>query len=208
MAPSCVEIINVRATDAYRSNPVETILPAFQVFKDVPGNLKLYHGLQSGDPSSIFIVIVWDDLESHRRFQANPMYPIAREHLGNVRVPDPSKAGVWHVNTTNDPFEAFAAPLTEVTIIKLKPGQSKTIVETDLDAIVRAESELPQSWGLVNAFWGPTVEKEDVVIMFSGWTSHEAHQNIGTAPGMREITTHLAEFGECNVMTVPLTTFK
>ncbi|KAH9944623.1 hypothetical protein B0H21DRAFT_823258 [Amylocystis lapponica] len=198
MALPCVEVVHVPSTDSYRSKPVETIQPALDICKDAPGNLKLYHGLQNGESPHIVVVNVWDKLESHQKFQSDP---IAIEHFLKVMVvSDESKEALIHVNPTTDPLGTFAAPLTVVTTVRLKAGQLMARLEAALVDLVRAETELPESWELIHAAWGPTVEKEDAVVMFAG--------PMGRSALLQVPLQRLEGCAELDVMIVPLATFK
>ena len=76
-----------------------------------------------------------------------------------------------HVRPTSEPYKALGAPVTEIAYFTPQAGHSKSEVEQVVDAIAKAMVAAGEAYGVVDAAWGPTVEKENTVGLFIGWTS-------------------------------------
>lgn len=88
------------------------------------------------------------------------------------------------------PFDNYkrcmAAPLTEVTLIKVKDGadiqEFKAASENGLDKAGAAE-------GCIRGAWGFTVEDEKMIVMVMGWESNEVSRQYSPYYSLgREVT--------------------
>ena len=89
------------------------------------------------------------------------------------QVIDPFKLKMFHCAFTSEPYEALEAPVTELATFTLNPGQSKDALEGLVENLSQAMNAAPPESGVVHAAWGPTIELNDVVALFIGWTSVE-----------------------------------
>lgn len=83
----------------------------------------------------------------------------------------PAGETMIHVRPTSEPFKAFEAPTTEIALFTLNEGVDKGEAEQLVDAVTKAMNAAGSADGVVHAAWGPTVEKDDVIALFIGWTS-------------------------------------
>ncbi|KAI0350210.1 hypothetical protein OH77DRAFT_1514494 [Trametes cingulata] len=181
MALPTIEVVHKRATEAFRANPKDASLvkDAFDILSAQKGQLQKYYGLEHEDKETAYAVIAWEELEDHYRLMKDAeTYP----RLGAATSTffdstQPGKETMLHVRPTSEPYKAFEAPVTEIAHFTLKEGKSKSELEELVDTLAKAVNAAGDSEGAVYAAWGPTVEKDNLVVLFIGWTSVEAHWN-------------------------------
>lgn len=71
MAPGVTQFAIFAASEAYRENP-EVLRPAQELLAKAPGWRYTYHGLQSEDNATAYLLVGWDDLDSHRALIRTP----------------------------------------------------------------------------------------------------------------------------------------
>ncbi|OCH89086.1 hypothetical protein OBBRIDRAFT_40125 [Obba rivulosa] len=172
----CIEIVSAVSTDAYREDPVGVSQPAFSIIKNAEGAIKIYHGLQSEEAKGVYLYVVWETLDHHRKFQADATeYPKLIEKTSSIWGAAPR---ILHVHPTTDPYAALAAPVTELALLTIKPGQSK---EALLDIVKKLTTDgTPGEKGFVSAVYGTVAESDDTIALIAGWESVEAHWKLVT----------------------------
>ncbi|OJT12232.1 hypothetical protein TRAPUB_11220 [Trametes pubescens] len=172
-----IEVVYRPGTEAFLANPKDTSLvkPGFDILSQQKGQLQKYFGLQHEDKTSAYVVVAWEDLEDHKRLmndaETYPRLGAAVSKFFDVKAPQ----NMVHVRPTSDPFKAFEAPVTEIAYFTPKAGTSKDAAEQLIDTLAKAMNAAGSADGVVHAAWGPVVEKENVLALFIGWTTVDAH---------------------------------
>ncbi|EMD34351.1 hypothetical protein CERSUDRAFT_117230 [Gelatoporia subvermispora B] len=193
----CVEIAWAASADTYRENPADTsiVQPAAEILKKTPGWIKTYHGLQTEDQKDTYLYIVWETLAHHQALMKDAIYPTLGEAVRKFWA---TRGQMVHVQPTSEPYAALGAPVTELALIKLKPGQSKEKLEELANLLTKGAPR--DGTGLVDAVWGPVVERSDTVALILGWTSVEAHWKLVTTdPGAIDILKQIKEIADIEV---------
>ncbi|KZT15565.1 hypothetical protein NEOLEDRAFT_1081990, partial [Neolentinus lepideus HHB14362 ss-1] len=152
-----------------------------EILDATDGKISTYHGPQIEDASQAYSFVctyafpslphrphplpVWQSYEHHIALMNAPIYAKLIETL------KPAMGGPFemiHVKFTKNPTPVLEAPVTEVAFITLKPGKTKEQVAPLLDQLT--------SRGL--SAWGPTIEKEDTLVLTFGWASVEEHTEV------------------------------
>ncbi|KAI0637416.1 hypothetical protein C8Q77DRAFT_1097451 [Trametes polyzona] len=213
MSLPTIEVIYLPATEAYRANPKDESLlkPAFDLLAEQKGHLQTYAGIKHEDKATAYVVVAWETLEDHRRLQENKeLYPVLNAKTTtffDVSKP-PAESTMVHVRPTSEPYKALGAPVTEIAYFTPQAGHSKSEVEQVVDAIAKAMVAAGDAYGVVDAAWGPTVEKENTVGLFIGWTSVDAHWNaIKTNKTLADLIDKIKSISAVNLVHVELTKY-
>ena len=110
-------------------------------------------------------------MEDHQRLMDNKeLYPVLGKATASWFKPD-GPPTMLHVRPTSEPYKAFEAPVTEIAWFTLKEGQSKSELEQLVDTLDKAIGAAGEAKGVYSPAWGPTVEKDNVLGLFIGWSS-------------------------------------
>ncbi|KAI0373280.1 hypothetical protein BV20DRAFT_963120 [Pilatotrama ljubarskyi] len=210
MSLPTLEIVHKRATEAFRANPKDASLvkPAFDILSAQKGQLQKYYGVEHEDKETAYAVIAWEELEDHYKLMNDKeTYPRLREATkGFFDASQPGKEAMLHVRPTSEPYKAFEAPVTEIAYFTAKEGKSKSEIEELVDALAKAMNAAGQSEGVFHAAWGPSVEKDNVVVLFIGWTNVEAHWNaVQTNKTLSEIVAKCRATADVHLIHVAFT---
>ncbi|OBZ75177.1 hypothetical protein A0H81_04819 [Grifola frondosa] len=178
MAFPCVEIAKAAPTDAFRADPkdVNIVQPALNLLKSCDGMIKEFYGLQTEETKKAYVINVWESLDHHKKLQTDETkYPILNK---NTETFFSGAVDILHVQLTSEPYKAFQAPVTEIATFTLHEGQSKEQLEEWVNALVNGVNALPEDSGAYWASWGPSVEKDNVLVVFIGWESVKAHFEV------------------------------
>lgn len=123
------------------------------------------------DPRS-FPFTVWESYEHHEKLMNDKAtYPKLTGSVEAVFDKSKGPTTMLHVNTTNEPYKAFEAPVVEIALFTLHEGKSKSELEGLVKTLADAVNTKAGTDGVFHASWGLVREKENVVALFIGWTS-------------------------------------
>ncbi|KAI0668495.1 hypothetical protein C8Q78DRAFT_262739 [Trametes maxima] len=184
MSLPTIEVVYKPATKAFRAAPQDASLvkATFDILSAQKGQnpLPKYFGLKHEDKATAYLAIAWDTFEDHDRLMNDKgEYPRLGASTESFFEPG-GKGTMFHIRSTSEPWKALEAPVTEIAVFTLKDGHSKGELEQTVDAIAKRLDALGEPAGETLASWGPTVEKDNVVALFVGWQSVEAHVNAVT----------------------------
>ncbi len=118
----------------------------------------------------------WESLGHHHELMMDEVtYPPLVDAI--QKVIDPFKLKMFHCAFTSEPYRALEAPVTELATFTLNAGQSKDALEGLVDDLSKALNAAPRESGVVSSAWGPTIEFENIVALFIGWTSLEVRDS-------------------------------
>ncbi|EIW60784.1 uncharacterized protein TRAVEDRAFT_165861 [Trametes versicolor FP-101664 SS1] len=185
MSLPTIEVVYRPGTEAFRAKPKDAsfVKPAFDILSQQKGQLQKFFGLQHEDKTSAYVIVAWEDLEDHKRLMNDTeTYPRLGAAVGSFfDVTAKAPQNMVHVRPTSDPFKAFEAPVTEIAYFTLKAGTSKDAGEQLIDTLSKAMIAAGSADGVVHSAWGPVVEKDNVIALFIGWTSVDAHHKAISA---------------------------
>ncbi|KAI8999032.1 hypothetical protein BD414DRAFT_512575 [Trametes punicea] len=207
MSLPTIEVVYKPATEAFRANPRDASLvkPAFDILSAQKGQLQKYYGLQHEDQTTAYAIIAWQELEDHYKLMNDAeTYPRLGEAVKGFFHPS-ARQNMVHVRPTAEPYKAFEAPVTEIAWFTLKEGASKGDLEQQVDALTKAINAAGPSSGVVFGAWGPTVENDNLVALFIGWHSVEAHWNTVKDKTFSDMIAKISTIASVEVMHVPLT---
>jgi hypothetical protein len=121
----------------------------------------------------------WETVEHHRNIMKQESY---REVMKSINPLFTGEFKMEHIPLDKSPMAALSAPVTEVTVVTLKPGRSKAEL---MAAIVLAAAEGSKLRGLYFPIvYGCPVENENKVVALLGWDSVQVgnlfqHDRIG-----------------------------
>ncbi|EPQ53605.1 hypothetical protein GLOTRDRAFT_100664 [Gloeophyllum trabeum ATCC 11539] len=167
MSLPVAELVLFTSSEAYQ-NDQGVLGGLIDILNKTEGKIATYHGPEVEDPTKGYLFVLWQTLEHHKALMSGPTYPALVETL------KPAVGGPFemlHINFTKDPTPALEAPVTEVALVTLKPGKTKE----EVGPLLHKLTGLPTP-GIVLSTWGPTVEKEETLIIAAGWESVEAHK--------------------------------
>jgi len=203
----CIEIVSAASSNAYREDPsnISTIQPALNIIKNADGAIRIYHGLEAEEAKRAFGYIAWQTLEDHKKFQEDATeYPKLKQNLSNIWGAAPR---VLHVQPTADPYPAFAAPVTELALLTLKPGESKDALVDILQKLTTRGT--PGENGYITALYGTIVERDDMFALIAGWNSVEDHWKlVTTEPEAIALLTQMRQLVDVEVSHAALHEYK
>ncbi|RPD59180.1 hypothetical protein L226DRAFT_536186 [Lentinus tigrinus ALCF2SS1-7] len=210
MGNPTVEFAYAPATEIMRQDPHNegALAETISILKAQDGVIKIYNGLQHEDKATTYLLVVWESYEHHEKLMKDEVtYPILGSALSSVL--DLSKISLLHVKPTNEPYKAFEAPVLEIVTYTLHDGQSKTKLEGLVDKLANhLTNTAKSSTEVANVFhtsWGPTREKDNVLVLFIGWPSIEAHLDlVKNDPGAIDIIGQCKAISDVDVIHVPL----
>ena len=116
--------------------------------------------------------IAWESVAAHQKLiNDKEAYPKLGKAISAIF--DVPKLKVVHILTTSDPSPALSAPVTELVMITLHEGASKSELESLVSQLGEAMAAAPASAGVFKLCWGPLAEKENVLGMVIGWENVE-----------------------------------
>ncbi|TFK86249.1 hypothetical protein K466DRAFT_600476 [Polyporus arcularius HHB13444] len=209
MGNPTVELVYGPATELVRQDPhnKDVVATPFSVLKAQEGLIKIYYGVQHEDKVTAYHVIVWESYEHHKKLMDDTTtYPKLTGSVESVFDKSKGPVTMLHVDTTNEPYKAFEAPVVEIATFTLREGQSKSelegLVKTLADAINANE---PGTNGAFHASWGPAREKDNAFVLFIGWSSVDAHWNlVKSDPGAIALIGRCRAISDVEVVHVPL----
>ncbi|CCM05036.1 uncharacterized protein FIBRA_07238 [Fibroporia radiculosa] len=204
MSLPIIEIIHGKAIDAVTADPWNKAIvgPALDIVGNAPGSLKIYRGLQTEEPKHLYVYVAWTELQAHKNFQADPVnYPEVGKRVGSFMVSD---RDMFHVEPSADPYKALNAPVTELALLTPRPGYTKENVAEKVKTLVESPHSLQEDLGLISAFWGPVVEKENTLALIVGWKSVEAQRGIFAVPQVAALLKACSEVAELQVTLASL----
>jgi len=176
MAP-VTEFALFAATNEYREKP-EILKPAQELVSKAKGWLYTYHGVQNEDNATVYLLVGWDDLDSHRNLMRNKA---AYDPLLAALQPaiSPSKPlDIFYIQFHMPPIRPFSAPCTEISFFRVK----KTATDRDkgrlTQLMVHLEKVVATSRSGYSCAWGPCVDREGLIAFVAGWESPEAHLEL------------------------------
>ncbi|KZT28058.1 hypothetical protein NEOLEDRAFT_1239812 [Neolentinus lepideus HHB14362 ss-1] len=164
MSLPVIELVTFTSSEAYQKDQ-GVLKGLIEILDATDGKISTYHGPQIEDASQGYFFVLWQSYEHHVALMNAPVYAKLIETL------KPAVGGPFemiHVRFTKNPTPVLEAPVTEVAFITLKPGKTKEQVAPLLDQLT--------SRGL--SAWGPTIEKEDTLVLTFGWASVEEHTEV------------------------------
>ncbi|TFK49371.1 hypothetical protein OE88DRAFT_1736993 [Heliocybe sulcata] len=182
MSQPVSELVTFTSSEAYQKD--QSVLKGLiEILDATDGKLSTYHGPQVEDPSQGYLFVQWQTYEHHVALMNAPVYPKLIETL------KPAVGGPFemvHVKFNKDVTKALEKPITEVATFTLKPGKKMEQLVPLLDQLT-STSEL--------SIWGPTLEKEDRVVLVFGWNSLEEHHEV-VSKGPEELKKVLVSLNE------------
>jgi len=198
-----VEIANFPASDAYKADP-SVFHPALELIAGRKGALKIWHGLQHEDSSTVYLVIAWEKLSDHEALiHDKEGYAKLGAALAPVRSGD---LNLFHLSfkPISIPEVHFNAPITEFVLQTLKEGKANA----DLEAIVWNKDINTDGAQFIV---GKVVEKENQYYLLKGWESVEAHQAARSAdpePNVAKFIEAVRQLVTPTIAHVKLTAYK
>ena len=126
---------------------------------------------------------VWESVEAHQKLiNDKVVYPQLKRAASSMF--DVARIAMFHVLPTSDPAGALSAPVTELATFTARTARSKPVIEVLVDDLARAIGSAPSSAGAFSPCWGPLAEpeKENVLVLFIGWTSVEVRASYVIRP--------------------------
>ncbi|KAI5118813.1 hypothetical protein M0805_000201 [Coniferiporia weirii] len=184
MSLPLAEIITFSASETHRADQAAALASVLDALRNTPGQIKTYYGLQVEDPNQGYLVVVWESYEHQRdTYQA-----ALTSALGEFET--------VHVQLKVDPNLPLSAPVVEFVTIKLREGKTKADISPSLDLLTSQETK-----AIISSTWGPSIEKDDYLVMVVGWESLEAHQEVGkqSTPEVRNTIGQIVELSEIKI---------
>ncbi|RPD59179.1 hypothetical protein L226DRAFT_614020 [Lentinus tigrinus ALCF2SS1-7] len=208
MGNPTVELVYAPATELVRNDPhnKDVVATPFSVLKAQDGLIKIYYGVQHEDKATAYHVMVWESYEHHEKLMNDTAtYP---KLTGSVEsVFDKSKGSVTmqHINTTDEPYKAFEAPVVEIATFTLHEGQSKSELEGLMKNLADGMNAKTEADGVLHASWGPIRENDNAFILFIGWTTVDAHWAfVKSDPGAIDTIAKCKAISDIALVHVPL----
>ncbi|THV00848.1 hypothetical protein K435DRAFT_776314 [Dendrothele bispora CBS 962.96] len=173
-----LEIFTFDATDAYVSDPVGTWKDLKTLFSGLEGLVSLHHGPHVEDPKKGSCFVVWDSLESFNKHstEARHQQRIAASQL--AMKPDTGKLQLFDIGSA-ETAKLSAAPVTEMTVVHLKPAGTKADLDKIMTDLGEASKPIKTCHGV---FLGSGVEKsEGSYLVVMGWDTREYHIQSATS---------------------------
>ncbi|KAI0692999.1 hypothetical protein C8T65DRAFT_668861 [Cerioporus squamosus] len=208
-----VELVHAPASEAILRDPHNkdaALANTIAILKAQDGMIKLYHGVQHEDKATAYLLVVWESYEHHEKL-INDAETYPKLTGGITSLFDLAKGPLTmvHVNSTSEPYKAFEAPVAEIATFTLHEGKSKSELEELVDSLAKHLAEVvrtkAEEASVFHASWGPVREKDNVLVLFIGWTSVAAHWDVvkGDA-GSGEFIGKLRAIADVSVIHVPL----
>ena len=103
------------------------------------------------------------------------VYARLRETITSIFDTSAAALQVIHIKPTSEPYKALEAPVLEIATFTLNEGESKPALENSVQEL--ANGAIGRA-GVIDASWGPIVEKPNAVALFIGWTTVEVHLSV------------------------------
>ncbi|ETW78017.1 hypothetical protein HETIRDRAFT_148734 [Heterobasidion irregulare TC 32-1] len=183
MAPA-IEIVSWVASDAYLQDK-SIVEGGVKFVLGVKGVLQVWSGLQI-EKSRLFMVTVWDSIESHKALEADKeQYGKSLGLLGPTMAANP-EVELYHAELDEDYPAAFNSPTVEFALIT--PTEEGATVETFKTLLAKLKVEAYKDTCTVLALsWGTIVEKPQTLLGVVGWKSIEAHHEEVKSGGFADV---------------------
>ncbi|KAG6374214.1 hypothetical protein JVT61DRAFT_4872 [Boletus reticuloceps] len=167
------EILIFETSEEFRNDPGIAI-PASDVALKAKGvHPPLYYGKQIEEPSTWgYIILNWDDYESHKALMDGPTYPDVIAGLKSS-FGGSARTEMYHVKFPA-PMIALEKPVTEVAIVSLKAPENRAAVVDILTKFSEASKNM--------FVFGQTREDENKYVLIAGWQTIEEHLEAGAKP--------------------------
>ncbi|KAI0654789.1 hypothetical protein C8Q70DRAFT_925142 [Cubamyces menziesii] len=208
MSLPTIEVVWKEATEAFRANPKDRSLvkESFDILSAQQGQLQKYFGVKHEDNATAYGIISWATMEDHQRLMDNKeLYPVLGKATASWFKPD-GPPTMLHVRPTSEPYKAFEAPVTEIAWFTLKEGQSKSELEQLVDTLAKAIGAAGEAKGVYSPAWGPTVEKDNVLGLFIGWSSVQTHWDFVTSDkASADLIAKIKTIADVDLVHIPFT---
>ncbi|TCD61079.1 hypothetical protein EIP91_009063 [Steccherinum ochraceum] len=176
------EIARMESTQAYRDDPA-SLDSTLDMITGVgaKGLNALWTGLQVEDGKTFYMTVVWDDVEDHRAFMADKEYwnSVYEVYCKSALFDITKRDSLLHVPFTTDSNVHMNKPVTEFTIMELKPGQSAAAIEAIIKKEAEQRNELLKDRTSRGRFaWGITNEISEMYVIMTGWDSVEDSEDF------------------------------
>ncbi|KAI0692998.1 hypothetical protein C8T65DRAFT_586152 [Cerioporus squamosus] len=208
MGNPTVELVYAPAMELVRQDPHnrDVVAAPFSVLKAQDGLIKIYYGVQHEDKATAYHIIVWESYEHHKKLMDDTTtYPKLTGSVASVFDKSKGPVTMLHINTTNEPYKAFEAPVVEIATFTLQEGQSKSELEAHVKTLVDAVNTKTEADGVFHASWGPVRENDNAFVVFIGWTTVDAHWGlVKNDPGAIDLIGKCKAIADVAVVHVPL----
>jgi len=185
MADKIWEVVSWPASEGYLKDPEPFAVPAFTYAVTRKGVNANFHSPEVGG-SLLGALVAWDSYQDFKTFVANE----TGEHtkLRGLFAPTRATSSLSGINKvmatfTSDPFPAFRAPVTEITLATLKPGADSQSIAESVGKIVAATIDsghpaLGAALGSVidDDLRSPPDREQYQLVLVTGWNSVEDHK--------------------------------
>ncbi|RDX52721.1 hypothetical protein OH76DRAFT_1480341 [Lentinus brumalis] len=208
MGNPTVELAYAAAAGPLLQNPhnKDLFATAASILKEQDGAIKVYHGVQHEDKATAYLV----SYEHHEKLINNKeTYSKLGGSITSLFDFTKGPPTMVHVKPRNEPYKAFEAPVAEIATFTLHEGKSKLELEGVVDGLAKHLGELvktnSEEASVFYTSWGPLKEKDNVLVLFIGWTSVEAHWDlVKSDQGSGEFITKIKALADASIVHVPL----
>ncbi|KIM40865.1 hypothetical protein M413DRAFT_154881 [Hebeloma cylindrosporum] len=175
-----VQILSFAASRALLSDS-SLAKPFLEYLKKAEGCLNVIHGFQAEDSTRLMIFIFWKSSQDCDNLSKRDDYPL---HIYELPTSLPSSLDIKKINFNKNPMRAFDAPVTDISIIKVKDDCPLEEVErtiASLKALVirwKVENGLSDSAYPTYFAWGEVIGVPDTYGVSTGWDSVEGHVEV------------------------------
>ncbi|KDR82912.1 hypothetical protein GALMADRAFT_57639 [Galerina marginata CBS 339.88] len=158
------------------------------------GCISVYYGIDVDGNKTAFMGAIWESFDHYKKVVESPEFPATMEAL------KPAMAGPLtslHVECEADPTSALEAPVTEITLAKLKDGKTHEELKPLADAI--CDNAHLAKGAHPPVAWGPFIQKPGEYGVAVGWDSVEDHIKLADNPPYDKFLPSLFEMADMTV---------
>ncbi|KAF2278455.1 uncharacterized protein EI97DRAFT_456850 [Westerdykella ornata] len=194
--------------DLTQGEGLEILRKCQNIISSQPGCKALFWGRRIEHPDIVQLVVEWDDISSHKRFQSSPPYGPFRQALTPI-LSAPLKIHHILIPPSSTPYTIpLCAPVTECLALYFSPSSPHldTFLANNWASFSSAlQAEAPESKGITGG-WAieKTVASERMGAEgeagparefggFIGWESVEDHMAFRSRKGFEGVVAHLRD---------------
>ncbi|KAF8158088.1 hypothetical protein B0H34DRAFT_797503 [Crassisporium funariophilum] len=196
-----VELVWWSATDEFLSTLSSNLKPTLDYVSKANGCLAIYAGLEEEDSTNVWMAFIWQTFEHHKAMMERPDYPAMVARLKPYFRDGQMKMA--HVEFNHDTAAAFSAPLTTVTRLTPKAGQSQEDLEATITNVGRVLASVGRGSHAPIA-WGELQEERDQFLLVIGWDSLEIHREFSNNKDNKETIQELYDRADIQMVHVRL----
>ncbi|KAF5369512.1 hypothetical protein D9758_002774 [Tetrapyrgos nigripes] len=190
-----VEIFTFDATDAYVADPAGTWKDLKDSHSGLNGLLNFHHGPHVENASKGSCLVTWDKVESFEAVTSESRQS-ARTQAFSLAVKGNSQLQLFDIGTA-DITKITGAPVTELTVMKVKEGKTKADLNSIFEGLKKASEPLKACHGF-EVGWSTKKGEEGTFLVLMGWDSMEDHlnsiQNVPDYSAISQASASLVDF--------------